>query len=75
MPVKKVSDAMTASLRQVQSDLDKLPAQAHSVFVKITPKRTGNARRNTKLVRNQTIVADYNYAVHSAVRSDSTETG
>lgn len=41
--------------------LDKLPEEAHEVFVQNTPKRSGNARRNTKLKRD-TIVADYPYA-------------
>lgn len=63
MAVKKVSDSMSASLRRIQSDMDRLPAQAHKVWVDVTPKDTGNAKRRTRLVSNKTIVADYNYAV------------
>jgi len=63
MAVRKVSDSMTASLRRIQSELDKLPAQAYDVFVKATPKDTGNARRKTRLVANKTIDAAYPYAV------------
>lgn len=63
MAVKKLNDAMTASLRRVQSDLDKLPAQAFDFWVKITPKDTGNARRKTRLENRRVINADYPYAV------------
>lgn len=41
--------------------LDKLPEEVYEEFVKNTPKRSGNARRNTKL-KKDTIVADYAYA-------------
>ncbi len=54
---------MTASLRRVQSDMDKLPAQAYDFWVKTTPKDTGNARRRTKLQNKRIINADYPYAV------------
>jgi hypothetical protein len=63
MAIKKVSDAMTASLRRVQSEMDKLPAEAYNFWVKTTPKDTGNARRRTKLQNKRTINADYPYAV------------
>lgn len=62
MSVRKTKDAVTASLRRVQSDLDKLPAQAYNFFVKATPKRTGNARRKTTLSQNKVINANYPYA-------------
>lgn len=35
--------------------------QAWEYFRKITPRRTGNARRSTRLINNR-IVADYHYA-------------
>ena len=38
-----------------------LPDFAHKEFVKNTPVRSGNARRNTKLVNND-VVADYQYS-------------
>ena len=62
MGIKKVNDGVTASLRRVQSDLDRLPAQAYNYFVKITPKDTGNARRSTRLTNNKVIEANYPYA-------------
>lgn len=62
MGIKITKNSLTPSLRKIQSDLDKLPAQAYNFFVKITPKDTGNARRKTKLSRNKTIEANYPYA-------------
>lgn len=47
-----------AALRE---QLDDLPAAAHAEFLKNTPKRSGNARRNTQLQGNK-IVADYAYS-------------
>lgn len=61
MSVRKLNDGMTASLRQIQSQLDRLPQEAYNFFVKTTPKRTGNARRSTRL-RGDTIQANYAYA-------------
>lgn len=56
-----VKDAMTAGLRRMQSQLSKLPSEAYDFWVKATPKRTGNARRKTKL-KKDTIEANYPYA-------------
>jgi len=61
MKLRLVNDGMTASLRRMQSELDKLPAEAYNFFVKATPKRTGNARRKTRLSKNE-IQANYPYA-------------
>lgn len=44
-----------------QRDLNKIPDKAHKRFVKLTPVRTGNARRRTKL-QGETIKANYPYA-------------
>jgi hypothetical protein len=41
--------------------LAKLPQEAYKEFVKNTPVRSGNAKRNTRLKGN-TIEADYAYA-------------
>lgn len=51
---------MTNSLKRIQRKLDKLPKEAFNEFVKNTPVKTGNAKRNTKLKGN-TIHADYAY--------------
>lgn len=40
---------------------ERLPEAAYDYFVKITPKDTGNARRQTRLA-GDTIVADYPYS-------------
>lgn len=61
MTVKITRDTITAKLKQVTKDLDNLPELAYDEFVKTTPKRTGNARRNTSL-RKETITAEYAYA-------------
>lgn len=54
-------NTITPVLKKIQKKLDNLPKEAEKEFVKNTPIRTGNARRNTK--RNKdTIVANYPYA-------------
>ena len=58
--VKGVSQ-VSSKLKKIQNKLDKVPAEAHKVFVANTPVRSGNARRNTKLQKD-TIAANYPYA-------------
>lgn len=48
-------------MAQLAKAIDTLPEDAHTEFVKNTPVRTGNARRNTQLQNNK-IVANYNYS-------------
>ena len=48
-------------LAKVQRELRKYPAEALAEFKQLTPIRSGNARRRTRLTGN-TIVADYPYA-------------
>jgi hypothetical protein len=43
-------------------DQNKMADEAYKVFLKNTPYKTGNARANTELERNE-IIADYPYAV------------
>lgn len=62
MSVRRTKDNITPNNKSIQKQLDKLPRQAWDVFYKATPIKTGNARRNTKLVGNKTIVAKYPYA-------------
>lgn len=61
MSVKLVNDGITASLRRIQSELDKVPQQMYDFWVKTTPKDTGRARRSTRLKGNE-IQANYPYA-------------
>lgn len=56
-----IQNNITSSIKQIQQKLDNLPKEAHQEFVKNTPIRTGNARRNTKL-NSGTIEANYPYA-------------
>lgn len=58
-----MADEIKRAIEQIQKDLDPvLVAQlAYPVFYKNTPRRSGNARNNTKLNKN-TIQADYPYA-------------
>lgn len=61
MGIKLVNNGITASLRRIQSQLDKLPQEAYNFWVRGTPKDTGRARRSTKLKGNE-IQARYPYA-------------
>ena len=49
------------TIDSINKELAKLPKEAHKEFVKNTPVRTGNARRNTTF-SNNTIRANYPYA-------------
>lgn len=62
MSVRIKRNTITPKVHSINKQLDKLPRQAWDVFYKATPIKTGNARRNTKLVGNKTIVAKYPYA-------------
>lgn len=48
-------------MAQLREQLDDLPEAAHEEFIKNTPKRSGNARRNTRL-QDTKIIADYAYS-------------
>lgn len=64
MPIKIVQtqNKIKPKLSRVEKKLRKVPVRAYNHFVKKTPIRSGNARRRTKLVQNDTIFADYPYA-------------
>jgi hypothetical protein len=55
---KTKTDKMFRSLKQAMDDL---PRVAHEEFIRNTPVRSGNARRNTRL-QGTKIVADYAYS-------------
>lgn len=61
MPIVKKSDTMTADLKRISRELDKVPGKAYDYFVSETPIDSGNARRNTKLAGGK-IRAKYEYA-------------
>jgi len=54
-------NTISSSLIKIQRKLDALPNDAYKEFLKETPIKTGNARRNTKLVGDE-IRANYPYA-------------
>lgn len=58
----KIKNNITPTLKKQQKALAKLPDEAYKVFVKETPVRSGNARRNTKLRNKKQINANYPYA-------------
>jgi hypothetical protein len=57
----KISDNTKKYLASVQRELRKYPGEALDKFKELTPIRTGNARRRTRL-SGDTIQADYAYA-------------
>lgn len=57
----KFNNKLTPMLKKIQQKLDRLPQEAYKEFVDLTPKKTGNAKRNTKL-KGKTIQANYAYA-------------
>lgn len=61
MTVTKTVDRISSSIARIQKQLDRLPEKAADYWVSITPIRSGNARRSTRL-RGDTIEANYPYA-------------
>ena len=64
MPNLKISlntKDLEKKLQKLEKDLDKLPQETFQEFKKNTPRKSGNAQRNTTL-KNDTIKADYPYA-------------
>jgi hypothetical protein len=57
-----ISRAIAAQLAKHERELAKLPREAYEFFKEITPRKTGNARRKTKLRNKAIIDADYPYA-------------
>lgn len=55
-------DLVTPLLNRQIREISRVPAESARVFRDNTPKKTGRARRNTRLV-GDTIRADYPYAV------------
>lgn len=58
----KIDDGITPVLKGMQRELNKYPQDAEREFKALTPIDTGHARRNTRLVKNDTIEANYPYA-------------
>jgi hypothetical protein len=58
----KITTNINPTLKSMQRKIDNIPNDAYKVFVKETPVRSGNARRNTKIKNKKTIEANYPYA-------------
>jgi hypothetical protein len=59
---KVVKNKMTPSLGKITAKLNALPVEAYEFWKSVTPIRSGNARRRTRL-QGTKIKANYNYAV------------
>jgi hypothetical protein len=57
----RVKDKMSPSLNRIAKSIQGVPEQAYAYWRSITPKRSGNARRQTRLQGNE-IQARYDYA-------------
>jgi hypothetical protein len=57
----RIKDNMSKSLKKIEQSLADVPEAAYDFWRNITPIRTGNARRKTRLNQN-TIEARYPYA-------------
>lgn len=62
MPVRITKNTMSPSLGRITAKIDKLPKEAYDYWKSVTPIKTGNARRRTRL-QGSKIKANYNYAV------------
>lgn len=61
MRIVKTRNEIGPRLNSIERQLKEVPRRAHTYFVGVTPKDTGNAKNRTKLVQD-TIRADYPYA-------------
>lgn len=56
-----IKDQLSGEIKSIQKKLKAVPQQSLDEYKKLTPIRSGNARRKTRLV-NDSIVGDYPYA-------------
>lgn len=59
--LSRMLDRISPQLDNLSRDLKQLPRDAYNYWVSVTPKKSGNARRNTQL-NGSTINANYPYA-------------
>ena len=62
MQIKVLKNRITPSAKKISTKVKMLPKEAYDFWRSVTPIRTGNARRRTRLQGNK-IKANYNYAV------------
>jgi hypothetical protein len=55
-------DAMTPALKRLGISLNGFAREVMAELVKVTPVKSGRARRSTRLVSNRRIHLDYSYA-------------
>ena len=63
MRIRVKENNLARRMKQIQSELDRVPNRAHERFRQETPVKNGNARSKTKFESPNKIVADYPYAV------------
>jgi hypothetical protein len=56
-----IQDRITGDITKLKQELSGVPRASLNEYQKLTPKKTGNARRNTTLKKNS-IQANYPYA-------------
>lgn len=61
MKVTKTRNNIVPKTKRIEKGLRRVPDRAYKFFVSVTPIKTGNARRRTRL-QQTSIVADYPYA-------------
>lgn len=59
---RQIQSQIAKDITKLKGRLDDFPDQALDKFKELTPVDTGNARKNTSLKNNKTIVANYPYA-------------
>lgn len=57
----RITDNISKSLKRIEASIDGVPEEAYAFWRSVTPIRSGNARRKTRLKQN-TIEANYPYA-------------
>jgi hypothetical protein len=62
MAVRITRNRITPSIGKITARFNQLPKDAYNYWKNITPIRTGNAKRRTRL-QGSKIKANYNYAV------------
>lgn len=58
----RITQEITEDIKRIRRELRAYPAQALQEFRALTPVRSGNARRRTRLSGTSDILADYAYA-------------
>jgi hypothetical protein len=62
LSIKIDARGLKSKLKRWTSQVERLPERALAKFIKETPIRTGNARRNTVLQSKNTISGEYPYS-------------